>query len=135
MKKGYYVFDPVIYPRKLYVMIGQTQETANKLFRLNGSDETIKMEKTDVGKAYSEVATIRGNWVGALLLFGSKASMSASVIAHEASHACDFIEDAIGMEHGDEASAYLIGWIVKCVDEARKGKGEFVELKKTDDRA
>lgn len=129
MKKGYYVFDPVIYPRKLYVMIGQTQETANKIFRLGGSEETIKLDKADVGKAYSEVTTIRGNWVGELLLFGSKTSMSVSVIAHESSHACDFIEDAIGSEHGDEASAYLIGWIAKCVDEARRGKGEFIELK------
>lgn len=46
-----------------------------------------------------------------------------------ASHACDAIEDAIGMEHGGEPSAYLIGWIASCINKARLGIGDFVELK------
>lgn len=48
---------------------------------------------------------------------------------HEASHACDAIEDAIGMEHGDEPSAYLIGWIASCINKARLGIGDFIEIK------
>lgn len=48
---------------------------------------------------------------------------------HEASQACDAIEDAIGMEHGGEPSAYLIGWIASCINKARLGIVDFVELK------
>ena len=55
--------------------------------------------------------------------------MSMDYCCHEASHACDAIEDAIGMEHGDEPSAYLIGWIASCINKARLGIGDFVELK------
>lgn len=36
---------------------------------------------------------------------------------------------AIGMEHGGEPSAYLIGWIASCINKARLGIGDFVELK------
>jgi hypothetical protein len=31
-KKGYYEYDPVIYPRMLCVAIGMSQEDANKCF-------------------------------------------------------------------------------------------------------
>ena len=55
--------------------------------------------------------------------------MKMGVCCHEASHACDAIEDDIGMEHGGEPSAYLIGWIASCINKARLGIGDFVELK------
>jgi hypothetical protein len=38
-------------------------------------------------------------------------------------------EDDIGMEHGGEPSAYLIGWIASCINKARLGIGDFVEIK------
>lgn len=37
-------------------------------------------------------------------------------------------DDAIGMEHGGEPSAYLIGWIASCINKARLGIGDFVEI-------
>ena len=51
------------------------------------------------------------------------------VCCHEASHACDAIENSIDMEHGGEPSAYLIGWVASCINKARLGIGDFVELK------
>ena len=50
------------------------------------------------------------------------------VCCHEAYHACENIEDDIGMEHGGEPSAYLIGWIASCINKARLGIGDFVEI-------
>lgn len=47
---------------------------------------------------------------------------------HEASHVCDAIEDAIDMKHGGEPSAYLIGWIASCINKARLGIGDFIEI-------
>lgn len=54
--------------------------------------------------------------------------MTISVCCHETSHACDAIENGIDMEHGGEPSAYLIGWIASCINKARLGIGDFVEL-------
>nr|DAG40112.1 MAG TPA: hypothetical protein [Caudoviricetes sp.] len=42
---------------------------------------------------------------------------------------CDDIEKAIGMEHGGEPSAYLMGWVASCINKARLGIGDFVEIK------
>ena len=64
-----------------------------------------------------------------LVLFSSCKAMRMNVICHEASHACDAIEGNIEMEHGGEPSAYLIGWIASCINKARLGIGDFVELK------
>ena len=55
--------------------------------------------------------------------------MTMNVCCHEASHACDAIENAIDMKHGGESSAYLIGWIASCINKARLGIGDFVEIK------
>lgn len=33
------------------------------------------------------------------------------------------------MEHGGEPSAYLIEWVASCINKARLGIGDFVELK------
>ena len=57
-----------------------------------------------------------------------------AVCSHEASHICDAIEKAIGMEHGGEASAYLLGWIASCINKARLGIGDFVEVKDIKDK-
>ena len=32
------------------------------------------------------------------------------------------------MEHGGEPSAYLIGWIASCINKARLGIGDFIEI-------
>lgn len=44
------------------------------------------------------------------------------------SYACDAIEGNIEMKHGGEPSAYLIGWIASCINKARLGIGDFVEI-------
>ena len=69
------------------------------------------------------------DFVKEFINFASKDSMKMGVCCHEASHACDDIEDDIGMEHGGESSAYLTGWIGSCINKARLGIGDFVELK------
>lgn len=55
--------------------------------------------------------------------------MTMGICSHEASHICDAIEEDINMEHGGEPSAYLIGWIASCINKARLGIGDFVEIK------
>lgn len=128
-KKGYYKYDPVIYPRQLCVAIGMSQEDANKCFEgRNGEVLAVDFFNYDA-ITYDNVMEKVDKKFCSFINFASKDSMRMGVCCHEASHACDAIEDAIGMEHGGEPSAYLIGWIASCVNKARLGVGDFIEIK------
>ena len=125
-KKGYYEYDPVIYPRKVWVHIGTNfKELASEIFE----GELIFDDKTYDGAVFEEVIRKSDDEYGILATFPSSKEMTMGVCSHEASHICDAIEKAIGMEHGGEASAYLLGWIASCINKARLGFGDFVELK------
>lgn len=124
-KKGYYEYDPVIYPRKLWVHVGyDLQAIAAKSF-----EGVEPPEKEYYGVTYEEVTRKGDNCLGVLVSFQSTKDMTMGVCAHEASHACDYIEGAIGMEHGGEASAYLLGWIASCIGKARVREGAFIEVR------
>ena len=56
------------------------------------------------------------------------------ICAHEASHVCDDLVNALNIKHGDEPSAYLLGWIASCINNARLGIGDFVEVKDIKDK-
>ena len=66
---------------------------------------------------------------GVLVSFPCQKVMSMNYCCHEASHVCDAIEEYTDLEHGGEPSAYLMGWIASCINNARLGIGDFVELK------
>lgn len=125
-KKGYYEYDPVIYPRKVWVHIGTDfKELASEVFE----GELIFDDKMCNGAVFDEVIRKSDDKYGILATFPSAKEMTMKVCSHEASHVCDDIEKAIGMEHGGEASAYLLGWIADCINKARLGIGDFIELK------
>ena len=129
-KQGYYEYDPVIYPRKLWVHIGKDlEELIDTEF-----DGCSPPEKEYGGVTYGEVVRKSDDRYGILVSFKKPKDMTMGVCVHEASHACDDIEEAIGMEHGGESSAYLIGWIASCINKARLGVGDFIELKKEDSK-
>lgn len=127
---GYYEYDPGLYPRMLWVAIGLKPENLEGVF----NDEKGKHVRFDFALAdavtYPEVRKCSNNKIGELVVFDNHATARlVGVVSHEASHVCDAIEEAIGMEHGGEASAYLIEWIASCINNARLGIGDFVELK------
>lgn len=133
-KKGYYEYDPVIYPRMLCIAIGMNQEDANKCFEgRKGEVLTVDFSNSNA-ITYDEVREKSNKKLCSFINFASKDSMRMGICCHEASHACDAIEDAIGMEHGGEPSAYLIGWIASCINKARLGIGDFVEIKDKEEK-
>lgn len=98
-KKGYYEYDPVIYPRKVWVHIGTNfKELASEIFE----GELIFDDKTYDGAVFEEVIRKSDDEYGILATFPSSKEMTMGVCSHEASHICDAIEKAIGMEHGGE---------------------------------
>lgn len=131
MKKvGYYKYEQPIYPHVLCVGIGLEYEDAKRAFQHDDKDELIDYDfKECDGITCWELHTKDDGRRCILVLFENRKCMTISLCCHEATHACEHIEQEIGMEHGGEASAYLAGWIAKCIDEARKGNGEFIEIK------
>ena len=124
-KKGYYEYENGIYPQRLWVHIGKDlPELINAEF-----DGCNPPNDGYDGVSYDKAIRKRDDRYGILVSFKSTKVMTMRVCCHEASHACDAIENGIDMEHGDEPSAYLIGWIASCINKARLGIGDFVELK------
>lgn len=74
--------------------------------------------------ALTEVVRNDTNMVGILVIFRNKTDMRMGLVCHEASHVVDGIENAIGMKHGDEPSAYLFEWVCKSINLARLGSCE-----------
>lgn len=121
-----YEFDPVIYPRKLWVYIGSDEDYINRYFHENGSDKRLSFETNSEwdGLTLTEVVRNDTNMVGILVIFRNKADMRMGIVCHEASHAVDAIENIICMEHGGEPSAYLLEWVCKSINLARLGSCE-----------
>jgi len=120
-----YEFDPVIYPRKLWVCIGLDADF------VNGHFHGVECEKLNFDAnanydaiTFDEIVRNCNGYIGELVVFHSKNDMRMGIIAHEASHVVDGIENAIGMTHGDEPSAYLFEWVCKSINLARLGKSE-----------
>ena len=133
MKKGYYEYDPVIYPRKLWVMPQATETDINKCFTgMNG--EKLSVDDDDYfGLTFSNVMSKAGNKYGVLVVFKGKASMTMGNICHESSHVLDAFMDVLPLAREprghNEHLSYLLQWIGDCINRARLGQGEFVEIK------
>ena len=112
-----HTFDPVIYPRKLWVTYDATPEELNEMFPtgdING--EPFKKEEGYYGITYRTMD--KNDKGGVLIRFAdNKEAMSSWNITHEAIHAAGYICDYVGIGadwDNDEAFAYLTTWIVKC---------------------
>lgn len=131
MKKGYYEYNPVVYPRQLYVMIGATKEDVEKCFDDTGdwSQDGDGVLATTIPEVQSKADGRHGN----LVVFKSKSNMDAGTMAHEAFHVLSAMMDLLPLHcepYGtNEHLAYLLQWIVDCTNKARLGVGDFVEIK------
>nr|DAK94603.1 MAG TPA: hypothetical protein [Caudoviricetes sp.] len=74
-RKGYYEYDPVIYPRMLCVAIGLNQEDANKCFE-GRKGEVLKVDFSNYDAAtYDEVREKSNKKLCSFINFASKDSM------------------------------------------------------------
>ncbi len=131
MKKiGYYKFEQPIYPHLLCVGIGLQHKSAKLVFADDDNADLLEYDFKESDGITCWGIHLRENGQRCILvLFENKKCMTMNICCHEATHACEHIELEIGMGHGGEASAYLTGWIASCINKARLGIGEFVEIK------
>lgn len=105
-------YDPVIYPLKLWIYIGEEFSKLNNKF-----DEPIEPLDEDEDAVTYEIK--QGENSGILILFRNRSVMTTQIIAHESSHAAMFIFDYINSEIStiaQEPFAYLLGWVAKCCE-------------------
>lgn len=131
-------FIPVIYPFRLWVGMNVTdKDIKDKFFAYNVGDDTISdISEVDLSDRSMAATTYpvccrKDNWIGAFVHILRKDKCSVGVMAHEASHVCDFLSDRIGLvgevdnlfSHG-EARAYFIQWVADCISKVRDGKNK-----------
>ena len=125
MTKGYCAFSNGIYPRRLYVAVGLSEDDVNRMFISGRGMLTLDWEGSDAA-TFDEIRDRDTLTYGSLVVFRSKGEMTPGTMAHEAVHVLDSFMDVLGLERGKNASnehlAYLLGWIVQCMDEVRRGR-------------
>lgn len=118
-------FDPVIYPYKVWVVIGKTPDAIEDSFN-EYTDEPIYFinRDTDKAEAFTMPVVHKENpHYGVLLFFRSRKSMTYGLVAHETSHAAKYLFEHIGADITEhEPFEYVVGWIAGCCEKVKKNK-------------
>lgn len=129
MAKGYCVFSNGIYPRRLYVAVGLSEDDVNRMFISERGMLTLDWEGSDAA-TFDEIRDRDTLTYGSLVVFRSKGEMVPGTMAHEAVHVMESYMDVLGIERAERGTnehlSYLLGWIVKCMDEVRRGRVKLV---------
>jgi hypothetical protein len=114
-------FDPKIYPRLVWVVVGAKLECLQDMFGpdVKEMDECALAEVSRVGRKKPD------NRGGVLIRFRSKKDMTTAIIAHESSHAAidifDYCECCISTDN-QEPFAYLVEFCADCCNQVKTGK-------------
>lgn len=120
-------FDPIIYPRKIWVAKGGTKKDIADFFNdIYGDPYCLSDSIVDSSYAISDDVLERetGDY-GVIIWLHNLNEVTTGKISHEADHAANMIYKAIGAKvdcSNDEPHAYLVGFIADCIDKVRKGK-------------
>lgn len=119
-----HIFDPVIYPRKVYVVKGKNLESQIKDSFLTPDGDSLNTIGSDTCRAgVCDVQLKEDKKLGVLVWLREK--IDISVIAHESVHAANLIFYSCGVEYDtrhDEHFSHLVGWIADCVNQTQTGK-------------
>ena len=129
MAKGYCVFSNGIYPRRLYVAVGLSEDDANEMFVSERGRLSLDWDGADAA-TFTEIKDRDTLVYGSLVIFRSRGEMTPGTMAHEAVHVMESYMDVLGIERAERGTnehlSYLLGWIVKCMDEVRRGRAKPV---------
>ena len=120
-------FDPVVYPRKVWVAKGGTKKNLAEVFDdLEGDPYMISDEVVTFSYALTDDVVERSSGdYGVIVWLHKLNDITTGTMAHEADHAANLIFKAIGAKvdcTNDETHAYLVGFITNCIEIVKKGK-------------
>lgn len=116
-----YEFDPVIYPRLVWVAINPTQKELDDFFEgpIPPMATTSSAEVRHARRLKPDVKA------GLLVRFCNRKAVDLDTIVHESNHVAFEIFEYIGAdvdtEH-QEPFCYLSGWVAKCITEVKNGR-------------
>lgn len=120
---GIHEFDPIIYPRKLWVAVNPKKEQLYDAFDDLDYDEVLS-ERWNATAIYL-VREKQLGFLGGLIVFKNKREITIENITHEATHiAMDMFTD-LGIEFNgasQEAFAYFVGWVASCCEQVKRNK-------------
>lgn len=115
-------FDPVIYPRLLWIAVGdpsETEEFKAHFDNLPLMDPDAKAQVDCIRKLKPDV---RG---GIIVRFKNKKEITTENIAHESVHVAAEIFEYIGAffePKNQEPFAYLCGWVAECMEKVKQNR-------------
>lgn len=119
-------FDPLIYPRKIWILKGCNEKFIKENFTERLGEEII-FENRDGNESactvYPNVKLKQNSKYGYLVYIQSHLPVGS--IAHEATHVATELFNEIGAIHtpdNQEPFAYLVGWITDCIYQVVTGK-------------
>lgn len=124
-KNKIYSYDPIIYPRKLWIIPSFDKELLTKFLDRDGKQINIDID--GCSGASIQVLHKKTNKLGELIIFNSPKDATPNVIVHESAHATLNICLDLNMiveKDCQEHFTYLIGWIVDCCYKSLKGKSD-----------
>lgn len=120
-------FDPVIYPRKVWVAKGGEKKDLADLFDDMERDPYMVSDEV-VENSYAltdDVVERSSGDYGVIVWLHKLPDITTGIMAHEADHAANQIFKAIGAKvdvSNDEPHSYLVGFITDCIEKVKKGK-------------
>ena len=120
-------FDPVIYPRKVWVAKGGTKKNLADIFDdMERDPYMVSDDVVDNSYAMTDDVVERSSGdYGVVVWLHKLNDITTGIIAHEADHAANQIFKAIGAKvdvTNDEPHAYLVGFITDCIHKVKTGR-------------
>lgn len=115
-----YEFDPVIYPRKLWVVTD-----AKALEEFFYADDKAALTPIDDNEATTYYDVVRKNNKNVGVVIFIRKGINVNTIAHESGHAAFAMFRMINANiefKNTEPYCYLLGWIAECIDKVRTNK-------------
>lgn len=114
-------FNPVIYPRRLFVSITDNEESL--IDKIETDCDLSGFAERAEAIVFPCTLKETGN-LGVMAVFQNKRFMSIKNIAHESVHIASIIFSDCGMTMGfeegkDEHFAYLVGWAAECINKVK----------------
>lgn len=121
-------FDPVIYPRKLWVVKGSSQRFIQDNFTERLGEEVVFENDEGNESVCTVLSNVRLKETGKYgYLVYIRGNLSVGDIAHEATHVAARLFQEIGSyldPENQEPFSYLVGWVTDCINQVKTGKSK-----------
>ena len=128
-----YQFDPMIYPRFLWVVTVGDYSDIKKWFQTYSGEEIEESDVSNLCGMAISVTFRQTRSLGILIWFPDIRLAKANWITHESVHGTLEFFDQLGLRvdyRNQEPVAYLAGWFAECIEFVKTGKANALKMGK-----